>query len=167
MVTPLSPSLPTRRAALAPERAAALLKQARALQRAAAAGTFAPLLRGKNIGLLCEAAEGGEAALFRRAAAELGAQVAHVRPSLTDQSTPREIRHTALMLGRLYDAIECQDMAAPLVERLGREAGVPVYDGLASDRHPTACLADLLDAPAAHGDARKFILQAVLLDGFA
>ena len=70
---------------------------------------------------------------------------------------------TARMLGRLYDAVECQGMAADLVHRLGADAGVPVYDAIASQRHPTAKLDGLLGGDSPALDKRRFVLQAVLL----
>jgi len=140
-----------------------LLASARALQRAACAGTTQPLLRGRNLGLLCEA-DGGEAELFRRAAAELGARVSLIRPSLSELSSPGEVRHTARMLGRLYDAVECLGMAPAVVREVCDGAGVPVYDGLASPRHPTARLASLLGGETTEDDNRRYVLQAVLLN---
>lgn len=160
---------------IAPRDAALVLDRARALQRAAVAGELAAPLRGRKLGLLCEAGDGGggdrggdsDAALFRHAAVELGAHVAHIRPSLTELSTQAEVQRTARMLGRLYDAIECQGMAAELVHQVGVEAGVPVYDGLASAKHPTARLAALLEGNALLRDKRRFVLQAVLLNTIA
>ena len=140
----------------------ALLASARALQRAARAGTTQRLLRGKNYGLLCET-DDGEADLFRRAASELGAHVSRIRPSLSELSTPGEVQHAARLLGRLYDAVECLGMAPALVRQVGDGAGVPVYDGLASARHPTARLAVLLGGDASEADNRRFVVQAVLL----
>ena len=144
-----------------------VLDQARSLQRAAAAGDLPASLRGRQLGLLCEADDSGDAALFRRAAAELGAQVAHIRPSLTELSTLPDVRRTAYMLGRLYDAVECQGVASDLVHQMGVHAGVPIYDGVASPKHPTAKLADLLDGDALSPDKRRFVLQAVLLSTIA
>ena len=77
------------------------------------------------------------------------------------------LQHTARMLGRLYDGIECQGIAPELVELVGREAGVPVYDGLASDRHPTARLAALLGGTESPGTLRQLVLQTVLLSTLA
>ncbi len=148
---------------MAPHDAGALLVSARGLQYAAQAGTTQPLLRGKNLALLCEAADDGDAALFRSAAIEMGAHVAHIRPSLSELSTPQEVQSTARVLGRLYDAVECQGMTPALVLQVATDAGVPVYDGLATPRHPTAKLAELLDGDAASADKRRFVLQAVLL----
>lgn len=148
---------------MSPDDVSALLASALALRRAAQAGATQPLLRGKNLGLLCEADYHGDAALFRRAAAELGARVAHIRPSLSELSTPLEVQHTSRVLGRLYDALECQGMAPALVQQVGLDAGVPVYDGIASLGHPTARLAALLADDASPIDNRRFVLQAVLL----
>ena len=152
---------------MSPRDVTAVLASARTLQRAAGAGKVQPLLRGKNLGLLCDANEDGDAALFRRAAVELGAHVAHIRPSLSELSTPQEVQHTARLLGRLYDAVECQGMAPALVQQVGSDAGVPVYDGIASRNHPTAHLAELLDGDASPADNRRFVLQAVLLNTIA
>ena len=152
---------------LAPRDVSFVLDNARALQLAAEAGELRALLRGRKLGLLCEADGDGDAALFRRAAVELGAHVAHIRPSLTELSTAQEVQHTARMLGRLYDAVECQGMTPDLVHQVGVDAGVPVYDGVASQKHPTAKLADLLDGDASKLDKRRFVLQAVLLSTIA
>jgi len=162
-----TPSLSTASDTMSPRDLNAILAAARTLQHAAQAGAVQPLLRGKNLGLLCESQEAPDAALFRRAATELGARVSHIRPTLSDTSTPQEVQHTARLLGRLYDAVECQGMASSLVQRVGDDAGVPIYDGVASPQHPTAMLADQLggDTPAA--DNRRFVLQAVLINAIA
>lgn len=164
---------------IAPRDVAFVLDNARALQRAAQAGDLRTLLRGRKFGLMCEMDQdsdidsnstsnsNSDAALFRRAAVELGAHVAHIRPSLTELSTPQEVQHTARMLGRLYDAVECQGVAADLVHQLGIDAGVPVYDAVASQRHPTAKLDGLLSGDSPAPDRRRFVLQAVLLSTVA
>ncbi|HEX6362528.1 MAG TPA: ornithine carbamoyltransferase [Albitalea sp.] len=139
-----------------------VLAQARTLKREALAGRTQALLRGRNFGLVCEVDDGEDARLFRRAASELGAHVAHVRPVLSEQSSAQEVRHTAHLLGRLYDAVECQGLAPALVRRVADDAGVPVYDGIASASHPTAQLAEMLDGDSL-ADNRRFVLQAVLL----
>ena len=160
---------------IAPRDVAFVLDNARALQLAAQVGDVRALLRGRKFGLMCEidddgdsehdnaSASASDAALFRRAAVELGAHVAHIRPSLTELSTPQEVLRTARMLGRLYDAVECQGKAANLVHRLDADAGVPVYDAIASQRHPTAKLDGLLGGDSPALDKRRFVLQAVLL----
>jgi ornithine carbamoyltransferase len=88
-------------------------------------------LRGRKLCLMAEDPDSEAARLFHRAATELGAHVAHVRPSLSELSTPLEVAHTARMLGRLYDAVECQGMAASVVRGLATAAGVAVFEGLA------------------------------------
>ncbi len=142
---------------------ALLLASARTLQQAARTGSTQQLLRGRNLALLCEVGHSAEAARFQRAATGLGAHVAQVRPSLTDLSTRQDVEHTARMLGRLYAAVECQGLSAALVQHVGLAAGVPVYDSLASDQHPTARLVDLLGGDESPGDKRHFVLQAALL----
>lgn len=148
---------------MSPDDVGALLATARSLRQAAGEGGSRQLLRGKNLGLLCAADHEGDAALFRLAAVELGAHVAHIRPSLSERSSAQEVRHTARMLGRLYDAVECQGMGPRLVRQVGCDADVPVYDGIACLRHPTARLSEQLGGDASPVDNRRFILQAVLL----
>ena len=140
-----------------------LLEQARTLCRAAGDGTLRPLLKGKILGLLCAADDSLEAILFRRAATELGARVSHILPSLTEASPEQEELHTGRLLGRLYDAVECQGVPGPLVARLGDAAGIPIYAGLASATHPTAALAERLDPGVGPMESRRFLVQAMLL----
>jgi ornithine carbamoyltransferase len=140
-----------------------VLVNARMLQQVPQEGAQRSLLRGRNLALIC-ASDGGEAQnLFRQAGTELGAQVAHVQFNLSGLGTLQELQHTARVLGRLYDALECQGLAPELVQQLGREAGVPVFDGLALPTHPTASLTAMLECNASESDKRRWILQAVLL----
>jgi len=152
---------------LSPLNVASLLGHARILQRAALDGTTRQLLRGKNLGLLCEAPADEAQALFRRAAEELGAHVAVMRPSLSPASTPQEVQHTARMLGRLYEAVECQGLDPVLVRHIGLHAGIPVFDGAATRGHPADRLAELLGNAMPLADNRRFVLQAMLLDAIA
>jgi len=145
------------------QEARAVLSHAHMLQDAAREGTTRPWLRGKNLALLCEDGDADEQVLFQEAAAELGARVARIHHGLAGLDTPQELRHTARLLGRLYDALECQGMAPALVQQLSAGAGVPVYDGLASSLHPTAALATQLEGLAHAEDKRRFVLQAMLL----
>jgi ornithine carbamoyltransferase len=141
----------------------AIVAGARALQRDAGSGGVPPLLRGRYIGLMSDTIDNDEARLFTCAATELGARVAHIVPTLSDSSTEDEVRRTARMLGRLYDAVACQDTAHDLVEQLADAAGVPIYEGISSAQHPTARLADLLDGDWSTKDKRKFVIQALLV----
>lgn len=140
-----------------------LLAHARMLQRPGDPRLRQLLLKGKNLGLLCESAEDADAALFRHAAAELGARVSHIRPGLSGLALAGVRRDTSQMLGRLYDGIECQGLPAPLLEEMGRDAGIPVYDGIASRNHPTVGLIRQLDGDASDACKRQLLLQAVLL----
>ncbi|MGZ5236135.1 MAG: ornithine carbamoyltransferase [Caldimonas sp.] len=145
----------------------AVLSQARALQSAARTGAPRPMMRGKNLGLLCDSEDTPSALLFRRAALELGAHVSYIRPSLSERSSERDVQHTARLLGRLYDAIECQGAAQALAVRIGAEAGVPVYGGVACPDHPMASLAVQLGNDMSPDDNRCFVIQAVLLTTIA
>jgi ornithine carbamoyltransferase len=150
-------------APLSPLDEKALLDQARTLQRAAAAGHVQPLLRGKNLGLLCADDTQPQALLFRQAASELGAHVAHIGMSLSEDSATQEVAHTARMLGRLYDAVECQGLASRLVQQLADAAGIAVYDGLAGNEPLIGRLAMQLGNEAGVAENRRFVLQALLL----
>lgn len=155
---------------------AELVALALRLRQLARAGALPRLLRGKNIGLLCGAASARDPVPLLRAAGELGAQVATVRwsPStasadsgVSNDHRPHEVQHTGRMLGRLYDAVVCQGMPAALVRQLAQAAGVPVYDDIAADAHPSARVAQALGDEVAPGDNRRFVLQALLVDGLA
>jgi ornithine carbamoyltransferase len=148
---------------LEPADAHTLLANARQLERAAQTRQLGNLLRGKNLALLCETEATVEAALFRGAAEELGARVAHIYPSLSKLSSSRGLQDTARTLGRLYDAVECQELSAEIVRQIGIGAGVPVYDGVASARHPTAALAESLGTGSSRPESRLRIVQAVLM----
>lgn len=164
MQLPLKPSGANAFDPMTQREQAALLADATALQAAAGAGIVDPLLRGKKFGLLCECVDDADAALFRLAAVELGAHVACISTNLSGLSTPEEVQRTARMLGRLYDAVECQGMPPAMVRQVRAEAGITVYDGVASKNHPTARLADSLGGAASPADRRRFVLQAVLLN---
>lgn len=150
----------------APE-VANLLHRARLLQNAERSGNTPVPLRGKNLGLLCEAQPDQAQALFRRAAEELGARVAVMRSSLSLASTAQEVQNTARTLGRLYEAVECQGLQSELVASIGRHAGIPVFDGAATKGHPIDQLAELLGDKAPWIDNRRFLLQALLLESIA
>lgn len=148
---------------LSAAQAAALVARACELRRAAAEGSREPLLRGKNLGLLCSDDRAFDATLFRRAATELGAHVAHIRPSFGADGKDGDVLRTAQLLGRLYDAVDCEGLPHALVEQIAAEAGVPVFDGLAQPQHPTAALAGCIDGDCPEPDKRRFLLQALLV----
>ncbi|HEY1392350.1 MAG TPA: hypothetical protein VFV25_03200 [Methylibium sp.] len=109
-------------------------------------------LHGKYIAILSDDHASPEAAAFDRAASELGAQVAHVRATDPAARESRDPRDTAGLLGRLYDAIECQGMPPEQVQQIDRHAGVPVFNGIAGARHPLHVLADLMSLQERSGE---------------
>ena len=152
---------------LPPLKVANLLSRARLLQHAAMDGNTPLLLRGKNLGLLCETQSDEAQALFRGAAEALGARVAVMRSGLSVASTVQEVQDTARMLGRLYDAVECQGLDPALVACIGLHANIPVFDGVAAKDHPVDQLAELLGDGTPLADNRRFLLQALLLEAIA
>lgn len=142
---------------------AVVLAYARMLERERLSGTLHPWLRGKNIGSLAGKGNGTDQALFSQAATELGAQVTPIRPFSEGGLAASEIQVTARLIGRLYDAVDWPGASSELLQRIRSTAGIPIYDGLAAARHPTARLAGLLGPDTALFDRRRFVLQAVLL----
>jgi ornithine carbamoyltransferase len=139
----------------------ALLDMAHALKRANAAGSAQRPLRGKNLAVLSDKTADGKSSDFQRAATELGAQVAHVRPG---ESRIEGASHAARLLGRLYDAIDCEGLDAATLQQIDREAGVPVFNGLADDAHPTRVFATLLDLQDRSGRPLSSLRVAFLGD---
>jgi len=148
---------------LSPGDLALVLANARLLERSTSPLERQSLLRGKNLALICASANDAEAQLFQHAALDLGAHVAHIRPDLSEPSTSAVFKHTARMLGRLYQAVECQGLQPAVVAEVGREAGIPVYDALASRGHPLAHLARFLDGGEEDERNRRLVVQAVLV----
>lgn len=153
--------------ALSPHDIAELLAAARALYRSAVQGNPKPLLRGKKLGLLCEAEDSADADLLCRAAEALGIQVAHIRPGQWQHSGAQEFEDAARMLGRLYDAVACQGLPESVVQRLRQHTEVPLYDGVASPDHPVAQVADQLAEVPSLADRRRLVLQALLVKTIA
>ncbi|BEP38297.1 hypothetical protein GmRootV59_56220 (plasmid) [Variovorax sp. V59] len=114
----------------------------KAAWRAGSAGDR-PLL-GRNIALLRPRPPEPDLPLLQRAALELGARVAHVRLGPPIEPTGTKFRGLAQMLGRLYDAIDCAELAPAEVRMIEQHAGVPVYDDLEGPGHPARALADLM-----------------------
>lgn len=145
-----------------PDQAQATLEQAKVLH-AARSELRAGLLRGRRLGLMCASDRSEEALRFRRAASALGAQVSHIPPILDGGSSFGLIDATAQLLGRLYDAVECQGMDPTLVQRLGAAAPIPIYPGLACSGHPSDALARQLTDEAAQDEKKIRVIQALLL----
>ena len=140
-----------------------LVERARMLHRLGDAAHKRSLLRGKNLGLLCESGDSEEARRFCRAATDLGARVSHLRPDLSRSSSDSDVGDTGRMMGHLYDGIECLGLDKALVRRLGSAANVPVYDGISSSNHAVAKLADQLGTADGLDERHRLIVQAILL----
>ncbi len=121
-----------------------LLDLSAALKTAKYAGTEQPLLAGKNIALLFEKTSTRTRAAFEVAAFDQGAHVTYLDPSGSQMGHKESTADTARVLGRMYDGIEFRGASQVDAEALAANAGVPVYNGLTDDWHPTQMLADFL-----------------------
>ncbi|MFF8632781.1 ornithine carbamoyltransferase [Streptomyces pilosus] len=121
-----------------------LLKLAAELKAAKRAGTEHRYLRGRNIALIFEKTSTRTRCAFEVAAADQGASTTYLDPSGSQMGHKESVKDTARVLGRMYDAIEYRGDSQAKVEELARHAGVPVYNGLTDDWHPTQMLADVL-----------------------
>ncbi len=116
----------------------------RRLKATALRGNARPRLADKNIGLLRWAPSEPESCIVNRAGLDLGAQVVKVRLGELLRPLESELLAIARMLGRLYEAVDCDEMPAGVVESIARHAGIPVYSGLDRQEHPMRALADLM-----------------------
>jgi ornithine carbamoyltransferase len=121
-----------------------LLDMAGELKRAKAQGAEHQLLRGKNIALLFEKASTRTRCAFEVAAYDQGAHVSFIGPGDSQLGSKESVKDTARVLGRLYHAIEYRGFEQSTVQELARWSGVPVYNGLTNQFHPTQILADYL-----------------------
>jgi ornithine carbamoyltransferase len=121
-----------------------LLKLAGALKTVKYAGTEVPRLTGKNIALIFAKTSTRTRSAFEVAAYDQGAHVTYLDPTGSQLGHKESIADTAHVLGRMYDAIEFRGSAHRDVEELAANAGVPVYNGLTDEWHPTQMLADFL-----------------------
>ena len=114
------------------------------LKKAKYAGTEQKKLNGKNIALIFEKASTRTRCAFEVAAFDQGAQVSYLGPSGSQVGQKESMKDTARVLGRMYDGIEYRGFGQSIVEDLGAYAGVPVWNGLTDEFHPTQILADFL-----------------------
>jgi ornithine carbamoyltransferase len=154
-----------------------LLDLARDLKRAKYAGVEQQRLRGRNIALIFEKTSTRTRCAFEVAAYDEGAHVTYIDPSSSQIGHKESMKDTARVLGRMYDAIEYRGSAQENVDTLAEYAGVPVFNGLTDDFHPTQMLADVLtmsehsDKPlhqisyAFVGDGRNNVANSLLLVG--
>jgi ornithine carbamoyltransferase len=121
-----------------------LLDLAIDLKKAKYAGTEQPRLKGKNIALIFEKASTRTRCAFETAAFDQGARVTYLGPEGSHIGSKETMKDTARVLGRMYDGIEYRGFGQEIVEELGKYAGVPVWNGLTNEYHPTQVLADLM-----------------------
>ena len=160
-----------------PEEIQYLLDLAADLKRAKKEGTEKPRLMGKNIALIFEKTSTRTRCSFEVAAHDQGAHVTYLGPTGSQIGTKESMKDTARVLGRMFDGIEYRGFGQDIVEELAKYAGVPVWNGLTNEFHPTQILADFLtmrehtDKPlnqvsyAYLGDARYNMGNSLLVGG--
>ncbi|QGY46198.1 ornithine carbamoyltransferase [Maribellus comscasis] len=127
-----------------PEEIYYLLELAEDLKYAKKSQTEDRLLKGKNIALIFEKASTRTRCAFEVAAYDQGAHVTYLGPTGSQIGQKESMKDTARVLGRMYDAIEYRGFGQNVVEELAKHAGVPVWNGLTNEFHPTQILADFL-----------------------
>ena len=121
-----------------------LLDLSHKLKQEKKAGVKKPYLKGKNIVLLFEKTSTRTRCAFEVAGYDLGMGVTYLDPASSQMGKKESIEDTAKVLGRMYDGIEYRGFEQEIVENLGKNAGVPVWNGLTNEFHPTQMLADLM-----------------------
>ena len=121
-----------------------LLDLSASLKAAKYAGTEQQMLKGKNVVLLFEKDSTRTRCAFEVAALDQGAGVTYLGPSGSQMGKKESMKDTARVLGRMYDGIEYRGYGQEIVETLAEYAGVPVWNGLTNEFHPTQVLADFL-----------------------
>ncbi len=121
-----------------------LLKLSADVKAAKYAGTERPRLAGKNIALLFEKTSTRTRCAFEVAAHDQGAHVTYLDPAGSQMGHKESMKDTARVLGRMFDGIEYRGASQSVVEELAANAGVPVWNGLTDEWHPTQSLADVL-----------------------
>ncbi len=114
------------------------------LKKAKYNGTEQKKMNGKNIALIFEKASTRTRCAFEVAALDQGAHVTYLGPSGSQIGKKETMKDTARVLGRMYDGIEYRGFGQKIVEELGEYAGVPVWNGLTNEYHPTQILADFM-----------------------
>ncbi len=152
-----------------------LLELSADLKKAKYAGTETQKLQGKNIALIFEKSSTRTRCAFEVAAYDQGAHVTYLGPSGSQIGQKESMADTARVLGRMYDGIEYRGFGQSVVEELAKHAGVPVWNGLTDEYHPTQILADFLtmmehtDKPlhqvsfAYLGDARNNMANSLMV----
>lgn len=154
-----------------------LLELSQDLKKAKYTGTEQQRMKGKNVALIFEKTSTRTRCAFEVAAHDQGAHVTYIDPSASQIGHKESIKDTARVLGRMFDGIEYRGYAQETVETLAKYAGVPVWNGLTDEFHPTQILADMLtmiehcDKPLKQmsycylGDARNNMANSLLVGG--
>ena len=127
-----------------PEEIKYLLDLSFGLKQAKYAGTEQPRLKGKNIALIFEKSSTRTRCAFEVAAHDQGATVTYLDPVSSQIGHKESVKDTARVLGRMFDGIEYRGYGQEIVETLAQYSGVPVWNGLTNEFHPTQVLADLM-----------------------
>jgi ornithine carbamoyltransferase len=127
-----------------PEEIKHLLDLAAELKKDKKSGREVQHLKGKNIALIFEKASTRTRCAFEVAAFDQGASVTYLGPTGSQIGQKESMKDTARVLGRMYDGIEYRGFGQNIVEELAEYAGVPVWNGLTNEFHPTQILADFL-----------------------
>ena len=127
-----------------PEEIQFLLDLSADLKKAKYAGKEQPTLTAKNIALIFEKASTRTRCAFEVASYDQGARVTYLDPSGSQIGTKESIKDTARVLGRMYDGIGYRGFGQEIAEELGKYTGIPVWNGLTNEYHPTQVLADFL-----------------------
>ena len=129
---------------LTPQEIGALIDLAAELKQKKKAHIAHDALRGRNVALIFEKTRTRTRCSFEVAAYDLGMGVTYLDPSGSQIGKKESIADTARVLGRMYDGIEYRGFGQEIVETLAKHAGVPVWNGLTNEFHPTQILADFL-----------------------
>ncbi len=144
-----------------PEEITELIDLAAELKAKKKAGIPHDDYKGKNIALIFEKTSTRTRCSFEVAAHDLGMHVTYLDPSGSQIGKKESIADTARVLGRLYDGIEYRGFGQTIVEELAKHAGVPVWNGLTNEYHPTQILADMLTIREHLGElkGKKFVFM--------
>ncbi len=121
-----------------------LLQLSRQLKKAKRGGVEEQRLKGKNIALIFEKTSTRTRCAFEVAAYDQGASVTYLGPTSSQMGHKESIKDTARVLGRMYDGIEYRGFGQHIVEEIARSSGVPVWNGLTDEYHPTQVVGDFL-----------------------
>lgn len=135
-----------------PEEIRYLLDLSADLKRLKRAGVPHRYLEGKNVALIFEKTSTRTRSSFEVGAMDLGMGAVYIGPGSSQMGTKESIEDTARVLGRIYDGIEYRGFEQQKVEDLARFSGVPVWNGLTTEFHPTQMLADMLTAREVFGE---------------